>query len=83
MAKDCFHPIVKAALIKEGWTVNHDPLELNLGGVDMEIDLGVEQVIGARDRAIVSLRTSRMSLPSNCAKLATPGYRSSDRLMVT
>ena len=52
MAKDCFHPIVKAALIKEGWTVNHDPLELNVGGVDMEIDLGAEQVIGAERQGI-------------------------------
>ena len=47
MAKDYFPPIVKTALIKEGWTVNHDPLELNVDGVDMEIDLGAEQVIGA------------------------------------
>ena len=52
MAKDYFHPIVKAALIKEGWTVNHDPLELNVGGVDMEIDLGAEQVIGAERQGI-------------------------------
>ena len=52
MAKDYFHSIVKAALIKEGWTVNHDPLELNVGGVDMEIDLGAEQVIGAERQGI-------------------------------
>ena len=52
MAKDYFHPIVKIALIKEGWTVNHDPLELNVGGVDMEIDLGAEQVIGAERQGI-------------------------------
>ena len=52
MAKDYFPPIVKAALIKEGWTINHDPLELNVGGVDMEIDLGAEQVIGAERQGI-------------------------------
>ena len=47
MAKDYFHPIVKAALIQEGWEVTHDPLELKVGGVDMEIDLGAKQMIAA------------------------------------
>jgi XisH protein len=47
VAKDYFHPIVKAALIQEGWAVTHDPLELKVGGVDMEIDLGAEQIIAA------------------------------------
>jgi XisH protein len=48
--KDYFHPIVKAALIQEGWDVTHDPLELKVGGVDMEIDLGAEQMIAAERR---------------------------------
>jgi XisH protein len=47
MAKDFFHPVVKAALINEGWNVNYDPLDLKVGGVDMEIDLGAERIIGA------------------------------------
>jgi XisH protein len=47
VAKDYFHPIVKAALIQEGWDVTDDPLEIKVGGVDMEIDLGAERVIAA------------------------------------
>jgi XisH protein len=47
VAKDYLHPVVKAALIQEGWTVTHDPLELKVGGVDMDIDLGAERIIGA------------------------------------
>jgi hypothetical protein len=47
VAKDYFHPIVKAALIQEGWDVTDDPLEIKVGGVDMEIDLGTERVIAA------------------------------------
>ena len=47
MAKDTFHDVVKAALIKEGWTITHDPYEIAVGGVEMYIDLGAEQVIGA------------------------------------
>ena len=47
MAKDYFHPVVKAALIHEGWDVTDDPLNITVGGVDMEIDLGAEQIIAA------------------------------------
>jgi XisH protein len=47
VAKDYFYPLVKAALIQEGWDVTHDPLEIKVGGVDMEIDLGAEQMIAA------------------------------------
>jgi hypothetical protein len=47
VAKDYFHPVVKAALIQEGWNVTDDPLELKVGGVDMEIDLGAERLIAA------------------------------------
>lgn len=47
-AKDTFHPLVKTALQKDGWTITDDPLHLRLGGViDMYIDLGAEKVIAA------------------------------------
>jgi hypothetical protein len=47
VARDYFHPVVKAALIQEGWDVTDEPLELKVGGVDMEIDLGAERLIAA------------------------------------
>lgn len=47
MARDRFHQIVKTALIRDGWTVTHDPLQLKVGGVDMEIDLGAERLLAA------------------------------------
>ena len=47
MAKDYFHPVVKAALIQEGWNVTDDPLNITVGGIDMEIDLGAERIIAA------------------------------------
>lgn len=46
MAKDIFHNIVKEALIKDGWTITHDPLTLltrKEGGV--QTDLGAEKII--------------------------------------
>jgi hypothetical protein len=54
MAKDRFHQIVKTALIRDGWTVTHDPLQIKVGGVDMEIDLGAERLLAAErgDEAI-------------------------------
>lgn len=47
MAKDRFHQVVKAALIKDGWEVTQDPLNIRVGGVDMEIDLGAERLLTA------------------------------------
>jgi hypothetical protein len=47
VAKDRFHQIVKTALIKDGWTVTHDPLQIKVGGVDMEIDIGAERLLAA------------------------------------
>ncbi|MFB8788618.1 MAG: element excision factor XisH family protein [Potamolinea sp.] len=46
-AKDRFHYVVKAALNKDGWNITHDPLIIKVGGVDMEIDLGAQQVLAA------------------------------------
>jgi len=46
-AKDRFHEIVKIALVKEGWTITHDPLYLSYEGVDMYVDLGAEKMIAA------------------------------------
>ena len=46
-AHDIFHDAVKHALEKEGWLITHDPLSLQIGGVEMYIDLGAEQLIAA------------------------------------
>lgn len=56
MAKDIFHEAVKVALQKEGWTITHDPYELRVGGVEMYIDLGAEQLIAAeRDHTKIAI----------------------------
>ena len=46
-ARDIFHDVVKQALEKVGWRITHDPLSLQIGGVEMYIDLGAEQLIAA------------------------------------
>ena len=56
MAKDIFHEAVKIALQKEGWMITHDPYELRVGGVEMYIDLGAEQLIAAeRDHTKIAI----------------------------
>ena len=47
MAKDVFHEAVKKGLEKEGWLITDDPFKLQVGGVEMYIDLGAEKIIAA------------------------------------
>jgi hypothetical protein len=44
-ARDIYHSIFKNALIKDGWTVTHDPLKLQWGKKDLYVDLGAEKLI--------------------------------------
>lgn len=46
-AHDKFHHVVKEALIRDGWTITDDPLQLHYGGVDMYVDLAAERLIAA------------------------------------
>ncbi len=46
-ALDKFHPVVKQALINDGWTITDDPLYLQYEGTDVSIDLGAEKLIAA------------------------------------
>jgi hypothetical protein len=46
-AKDIYHDAVRNALIKDGWTITHDPLILKWGLKDLYVDLGAEQLVAA------------------------------------
>ncbi|MBE9071319.1 XisH family protein [Microcystis sp. LEGE 08355] len=46
-AKDCFHGAVRKGLEKEGWIITDDPLRIEVGDVEMYVDLGAEQLIAA------------------------------------
>jgi len=46
-SKDHFHDVVKAALIKEGWHITHDPLFLDFDNTRVQIDLAGEKLIAA------------------------------------
>jgi len=46
-ARDSIHDAVKTALIKDGWTITHDPYPLPYGDRDVYADLGAERAIAA------------------------------------
>jgi hypothetical protein len=46
-AKDLYHDSAKNALIKDGWTITHDPYVLAFGSRDVFVDLGAERLIAA------------------------------------
>jgi hypothetical protein len=46
-AKDVYHDAVKNALVRDGWTITHDPYTLSYGRRDVYVDLGAEKPIAA------------------------------------
>lgn len=46
-ARDRIHRTVRRALIKDGWTITHDPFPLELEGEFLETDLAAEQSVAA------------------------------------
>lgn len=46
-ARDKYHDEVKNALIKDGWTVTHDPYIIDYEDVTVYADLGAERLIAA------------------------------------
>jgi hypothetical protein len=46
-ARDIYHDAVKAALVKDGWHITHDPLIVKWGQKDLYVDLGAEQLVAA------------------------------------
>ncbi len=46
-ARDFYHECAKRALIREGWTITHDPYVLTEGLGRVFVDLAAEQPIGA------------------------------------
>src|SRR5437016_2369868 len=46
-AKDTYHDEFRNALVKDGWTITHDPFTLAFGGQDVFVDIGAERMIAA------------------------------------
>lgn len=71
-AKDIFHDAVRKGLEKEGWIITDDPLNLEVGGVEMYIDLGAEKIIAAeRDNEKIAVEIKSFIRPSTISEFHT------------
>src|SRR5215212_2856877 len=46
-SRDLYHDAVKAALLKDGWTITHDPFTITFGRRRVFVDLGAERMLAA------------------------------------
>lgn len=59
-ARDLFREAVRTALIKDGWTITHDPFRIPFGERTVYVDLAAERVIAAErgeERITVEVKT--------------------------
>ena len=69
-AKDLYHDAVKNALIKDDWTITHDPLHLRWGNNLLFVDLGAERLLSARKKdQKIAVEVKNFTSPSNIAAL--------------
>jgi XisH protein len=69
-AKDIYHATVKAALIKDGWTITDDPLNLKIRTRNTAIDLGAEKIIAAeRGKEKIAVEVKSFISPSPISDL--------------
>ena len=60
MAKDIIHDQVKNALIKDGWTITHDPYTLKYGTDNSYPDFAAERTVAAQkgqEKIIVEVKS--------------------------
>ena len=66
MAKDMIHDQVKNALVKDGWTITHDPYSIEYQQVTVWADLGAERPIAAErggQKIVVEIKSFRGPSP--------------------
>lgn len=69
-ARDIYHDTVKHALVKDGWTITHDPFPLRYGVRRLYADLGAEKLLAvARANRAIVVEIKSFSGPSEVADL--------------
>ena len=69
-AKDIYHDSVKKALIKDSWTITHDPLILKWGLKDLYVDLGAQQLLAAeKNKQKIAVEVKSFVSPSEIEDL--------------
>lgn len=59
-AHDRYHGIVRRALVKDGWTITHDPYRIEAGGLNVYVDLAAERLLAAErgdDKIAVEIKS--------------------------
>jgi hypothetical protein len=59
-ALDIIHEAVRAALLKDGWTITNDPMTLNYKDLTVFADLGAQRAVGAErkgERVVIEIKT--------------------------
>ena len=55
-AKDIYHDTVRNALVKDGWTITHDPLKFKWEETDLFVDLGAEKfILAEKDKHLIAV----------------------------
>ncbi len=50
--RDTYHNACKTALIRDGWTITHDPLPITYRGTAVSTDLGAEKEQAGKEQQI-------------------------------
>jgi hypothetical protein len=65
-ARDRLHDAVRNALVRDGWTITHDPLRLTSGRRNLYVDLGAERLLGAEKGTLrIAVEVKAFSGPSD------------------
>jgi hypothetical protein len=68
--RDVHHDAVRNALIKDGWTITHDPYTIAYGDRDVFVDLGAERLLAAeRGSEKIAVEIKEFSGPSEIREL--------------
>jgi hypothetical protein len=71
-ARDLVHQAVKTALQKDGWTITHDPLTIDLNDGQLQIDLGAERLIAAQKQdQQIAIEIKSFTAPSAISEFHT------------
>ena len=76
-AKDIYPVPFIHALLKDGWSITHDPLTIPFDGTDLFIDIGAERMIGAErngERIAVEIKSFLKLSPIQDLKEAVGQY---------
>jgi hypothetical protein len=71
--RDYLHDAVRAALVRDGWTITDDPLRLKVPGRNLYVDLGAERVLAAERGSIaIAVEVKSFLGPSDVSDLEDP-----------